>query len=107
MVREEKMDMSQKEMGTTSHFISLWFQWIENYSTELSNRDLKGYGYRNGAFFPDGARNGQHHSDWLDFYKPRALNGLPYISIHALFCYLNYPSCKRYIESDGRIFTFP
>lgn len=94
-------------MAKTPHFITLWFQWLESYSTELSNRDLRGYGYRSGAFFPDGARNGQHHIEWLDFFKSHASNGLSHISIHALFCYLNYPSCLRYIESSGRIFTFP
>jgi hypothetical protein len=101
------MDETGIELAKTPHFISLWFQWSENYTTELSNRDHRGYGYRCGAFFPDGARNGQHHPGWLDFYKSRASNGFPYIRIHALFCYQNYPSCQRYIESDGRIFTFP
>ncbi|MCK4837065.1 MAG: hypothetical protein KAT17_10515 [Candidatus Aminicenantes bacterium] len=101
------MDHHLIERAKTFDFISYWFQWSESYKAELSNRNNRGYGYQEGAFFPDGAGNGKHHLNWQEFYQSLASNGIPYTSIHALFGYDHYNSCRLYIDSQGRNFTFP
>ena len=101
------MDKNLIEMANTTRFISLWFQWHELYQSELSNRNHIGFGYQGGAFFPEGANNGRYHMNWLEFHESLAMNGTPYISIHALFGYSQYDSCKLYIDSEGRNFTIP
>jgi hypothetical protein len=101
------MDHQLMERAKTFDFISIWFEWAESYKKELSNRNNRGYGYQEGAFFPDGAGNGKQHLNWRDFYQSLATNGFPYTSIHALFCYNHYDSCRLYVDSQGRNFTFP
>jgi hypothetical protein len=36
-----------------------------------------------------------------------AVMGVPYTSIHALFCYQKYNSCRAFIDSGGATFVFP
>lgn len=101
------MDQRLVERAQEFGFISSWFEWSESYQKELCSRNNRGFGYQEGAFFPDGAGNGKRHLHWPEFYESLASKGIPYTSIHALFCYHHYDSCRLYIESQGRNFTFP
>ena len=101
------MDYQLIERAKTFDFVSIWFEWSDLYKKELSNRSSRGYGYQEGAFFQDGGGNGKQHLHWRDFYQSLASNGIPFTSIHALFCYHHYDSCKLYINSQGRNFIFP
>jgi hypothetical protein len=93
------------ERAKTFWFIALWFQWNELYLSKLSVRDNIPYGYRAGVFWPHGARDGQHHDDWPAFFQGLAAQGLAYTSIHALWCYQRFPSCKIFV--DGGPLVFP
>ncbi len=99
------MDRNLMARAKTFDFIGGWFQWCELYLSDLSRQNNRGYGYRAGMFFADGARKGQHHGDWSSFFNSMAASGLPYTSIHALFCYQNYRSCQKFLDGGG--FSFP
>ncbi|KAB2887895.1 MAG: hypothetical protein F9K32_18400 [Desulfobulbaceae bacterium] len=98
------MDRNLMERAKTFDFIGGWFQWCELYLSELSARDRLGYGYRGGFFYPNGAHKGQHHDDWPPFFDSMAVHGLPYTSIHALFCYQKFRSCQLFLDGQGFIF---
>jgi hypothetical protein len=102
------MDSALIERARTFPFVALWFHWNELYLSRLAARDRLGYGYRAGVFYPNGARDGQHHDDWPPFFDTMAVLGLPYTSIHALWCYQRYPSRQVFIDSGGTApFVFP
>ena len=103
----DNMDKSLIDQAKTFPFIALWFHWNELYLSELSVRHNLGYGYRAGVFSPNGARKGQHHDDWPSFFDTMAVMGVPYTSIHALFCYQKINSCRAFIDSGGATFIFP
>jgi hypothetical protein len=104
---DEIMEKSLIEQSKTFPFIALWFQWNEIYLSELSVHHNLGFGYRAGVFYPNGARKGQHHDDWPAFFDAMAVQGLPYTSIHALFCHQHYASCRVFMDSGGANFVFP
>jgi hypothetical protein len=101
------MDKSLIEQAKTFPFIALWFQWNELYLSELSVHSNIGFGYRAGGFYPNGARKGMHHEDWPSFFDAMAVQGLAYTSIHSLFCYQTYSSCRIFLDSGGATFLFP
>jgi hypothetical protein len=100
------MDSALIELSKTYAFIDLWYNWTIRYADELSKSGI-GYGFRGGVFYPNGAKVGQHHDDWPAFFNSMAVLGVPYTGIHALFCYLNYPSFKTYWDTSGAVFTPP
>ena len=69
------MDRSLIDQAKTFPFIALWFQWNELYLSELSVHHSLGFGYRAGVFYPNGARKGQHHDDWPNFFDNMAVQG--------------------------------
>lgn len=101
------VDQALVERSRTFDFVALWFHWTELYLSELSVKRKLGYGYRAGLFYPNGARKSTCHQDWPAFYDVLSGMNLPYISIHALFCYENYTSCKVFIDSRGIRFHRP
>ncbi len=95
------MDKGLIDTAQTFPFIEFWFQWNELTLTALSKSDGLAYGYRCGVFYARGAHYWQHHDDWPPFFDSMAVLGVPYTSIHALFCYVKYPACKSFIDSGG------
>lgn len=101
------MDPALIEKSKTFPFLALWFHWNELYLSEMSARHKIGFGYRAGVFYPNGAHKGQHHDDWPPFFDTLAVLGLPYASIHALWGYQRFASCKTFIDTGGATFLFP
>jgi hypothetical protein len=95
------VDKTLIDKAQTYTFVQLWFQWNELHLTALSKSEAIPYGYRCGVFYGHGAHYWQHHDDWPPFFDEMALLGVPYTSIHALFCYLKYPACKNFIDTGG------
>jgi hypothetical protein len=100
------MDPELIALSKTYLFIDLWYNWTIRYADALS-KSGKGYGFRGGVFYPNGAKEGQHHDDWPAFFNSMAALSVPYTGIHALFCYLNYPSFKTYWDTKGAVFNPP
>lgn len=98
------MEKNLIERSKTFTFIDGWFNWCEHYLSDLSASNGRGYGYRAGVFYQNGAHNGQHHDDWPSFFDSMAVQGVPYTSIHALFCYQRYSSCRRQLDGGGYFF---
>ena len=94
------------ERSKTFGFIDPWFNWTVRYADELS-RNGQRIGFRAGVFYPNGALVGEHHQDWPPFFDSMAVQGVPYTSIHALFCYQKYNSCRIYLDSNGTNFVYP
>lgn len=101
------MDPALIEKSKTFPFLALWFHWNELYLSELSVRRKIGFGYRAGVFYPNGARKGQHHDDWPAFFDALAVRGVPYASIHALWGYQRFASCRTVIDTGGATLLFP
>lgn len=95
------------DRAKTFEFIALWFHWNELYLSRSAAHYNIPFGYRAGVFYPHGARDGQHHDDWPPFFDTMATLGVPYTSIHALWGYQRFASCRIFIDSSGATFTFP
>ena len=95
------MEKALIDTSQTFPFVALCFHWNELYLSRLAAHSNKGFGYRAGAFYPNGAHSMQHHQDWPPFFDTMATLGVPYTSIHALFCYQKYASCKAFIDTGG------
>lgn len=108
---EKKLIQRAKEL----QFVSLWWTWLTRYQDDASNAappappfPSMGYGYRAGHFWPRGANTEDTTEEWEYFFHTiEAEQGLPAISIHALYCYDQYLSCKHYIDSEGKDYRFP
>jgi hypothetical protein len=95
------------EKSKALSFYLHWYLWQIKYRDDLSVETNKGYGYRAGTFFQNGARYGNHHDDWPAFFDVMASLGLTMLSIEALFCYFTYPSCRAFIDTLGSTYIPP
>ena len=66
------MEKALIDTSQTFPFVALWFHWNELYLSRLAAHSNKGFGYRAGAFYPNGAHNMQHHQDWPPFFDTMA-----------------------------------
>lgn len=101
------MDKNLIARAKTFEFIALWFHWCEIYMSDLSVKTNRKYGYRAGVFFQGGAKKGEHHGSWPSFFDSMASMSVPYTSIHAIFGYQNYYSCRVFIDSQGTNYIAP
>ncbi len=100
-------DLTLVEKAKTLEFVSLWFDWMDQYLGALSLKRRLAYGYKAGLFYPNGARQDTAHEDWPDYFEDFSRLSLPPISVHALFCYDKYTSCQVFIDSNGKRFQSP
>jgi hypothetical protein len=109
------MDSSIIERAKQFEFVALWWEWLTRYQDGASNTAPPappfpnlGYGYRAGQFWPGGACTEDYTEEWEYFFDTMAAeHGLPGISIHALYCYEQYPSCRRFVDSGGTDYQYP
>ncbi len=101
------LDLALIERAKDFNFVSLWFQWMNLYLGELSAKRKLGYGYREGLFYPNGARKTTSHEEWPRYREGLSRHGLHEISIHALFCYEKYTSCQVFLDTGGIRFHSP
>jgi len=109
------MDSSIIERAKQFEFVALWWEWLTRYQDGASNTAPPappfpnlGYGYRAGQFWPGGACTEDYTEEWEYFFDTMAAeHGLPSISIHALYCYEQYPSCRRFVDSGGTDYQYP
>lgn len=115
ILKKECMDSNLIELARQFEFVALWWEWLMRYQDDASNPTphalqslLIGYGYRAGHFWSRGACREDSSEEWAYFFDTMAdEHGLRSISIHALYCYEQYPSCRRFIDSGGTDYRFP
>lgn len=96
-------------------FVALWWTWLMRYQDDASVTAPPappfphlGFGYRAGQFWPRGASSEDYTEEWELFSDTMAAeHQLEGISINALFCYLQYTSCRLFVDSDGTDYRFP
>ena len=93
-------------------FVALWWTWLMRYQDDASVTappfPQLGFGYRAGQFWPRGASSEDYTEEWELFSDTMAAeHQLEGISINALFCYLQYTSCRLFVDSDGTDYRFP
>ncbi len=99
----------------TFEFVALWWAWLTRYLDDISNTAPPappfphvGFGYRAGQFWPRGACSEDSSEEWEYFSDTLEFEqGLPGISINALYCYQQFKSCSCFIDSGGRDYRFP
>jgi len=112
---KDNVDNKLIERSKEFEFVALWWAWLTKYQDDAANAAPPappfpnlGYGYRAGHFWPRGANSEDSTDEWEFFFDTmRAEHKLPIISIHALYCYQQYPSCREFIDSGGTDYELP
>jgi hypothetical protein len=109
------MECSLIDRAKEFSFVALWWEWLMRYQDDASNTAPPappfphlGFGYRAGQFWPRGASSEDSTEEWEYFFDTMtADHGLSSLSANALYCYQQYPSCCRYIDSGGTDYEYP
>jgi hypothetical protein len=109
------MDRNLVERAKTFEFVALWWAWLMRYQDDVSNTAPPappfphvGFGYRAGQFWPRGACSEDFSEEWEYFSDTLEVEqGLTGISINAIYCFQQYTSCRRFIDSYGTVYRFP
>jgi hypothetical protein len=112
---ERKMDNNLIERARQFEFVSLWWTWLMRYQDDASITAPPappfphlGFGYRAGQFWPRGASSEDTTEEWDYFTDTMSADHcLGSLSINALYCYQQYPSCSRFIDSCGKDYEYP